>query len=52
MFANTIENRKDVLIINADDYAYNSQLDKGIMELIVNGKIKSASILINGYNIA
>jgi predicted glycoside hydrolase/deacetylase ChbG (UPF0249 family) len=51
MSANIIENRKDILIINADDFAYNSQLDKGIIELILNRKIKSISILINGPNI-
>ena len=51
MFANTIHNHKDIFIINADDYAYNTQMDKGIIELIRKGKIKSISILINGPNI-
>ena len=31
MFANTIHNHKDIFIINADDYAYNTQMDKGII---------------------
>lgn len=46
-----ISNPKDILILNADDYGYNSHIDSGIIELLSKKQIKSISVIVNGANI-
>ena len=43
--------RPVVMVINADDYGYNECIDRGIIELIQNGRINSVSVIVNGSNI-
>ncbi len=42
---------KPHFIINADDFGYYEEKDKGIVELYKNGLITSCSMLMNGKNI-
>jgi len=44
-------NKRDQIIINADDYGYNESIDFGIFELLRKGRISSMSVIINGNNI-
>lgn len=48
----TLHNPKQLLIINADDYGYNSHIDRGILELLTHRHIKSVSVIVNGANIS
>ena len=47
----SIANEKEIMIINADDLGYNHHIDRGILELLLNGQLKSASLMVNGNNI-
>lgn len=47
----SILNSRDVLIVNADDFGYNASIDRGIIELIRKGVIRSLSVIVNGANI-
>jgi predicted glycoside hydrolase/deacetylase ChbG (UPF0249 family) len=46
-----ILNSRDVLIVNADDFGYNANIDRGIVELVRKGVIRSLSVIVNGANI-
>lgn len=39
------------LIINADDFGYSHERDRGIMECFQTSAISSASLLVNGVNV-
>ena len=42
---------KDVVIINADDYGCNQDIDRGILHLAKERVINSLSVMVNGQNI-
>jgi predicted glycoside hydrolase/deacetylase ChbG (UPF0249 family) len=46
-----INNHKKLAILNADDFGYNSHIDRGILELVTSRLIRSLSVIINGDNI-
>jgi predicted glycoside hydrolase/deacetylase ChbG (UPF0249 family) len=47
-----INNWKEIIIINADDFGYNGSMDRGMMELIRKQHVKSLSVMVNGENIS
>jgi predicted glycoside hydrolase/deacetylase ChbG (UPF0249 family) len=40
--------RRRELIINADDFGYSTERDRGIIDSFVNGVLTSATLLVNG----
>ena len=51
MISENEESRYPLLIINADDFGWNRDRDRGILEAFRKGWISSATALLNGYNI-
>lgn len=46
-----MEERRCVVIINADDYGCNEDIDRGILQLARERVINSLSVMVNGRNI-
>jgi predicted glycoside hydrolase/deacetylase ChbG (UPF0249 family) len=42
-----LDNTSSIVIINADDFGLAASIDKGIIELLISGRISSISAIIN-----